>query len=598
MVRGIILALREEEGLKKLNEGRPAAMINICGRHAAEYSMDLLAQGGIRQGMILLNSPDRTAEACFQGAVRNGLQLRVLCTGSRFPAAALATAWGSSNTVVILDGAVLCGFDVKEAIRQHRKSGKSASAIFTSKGDTPAGWILSRGVQTVLSAAETESSLEECLQRMGVEMGRLHMDGFCLPFRNEESYLLGQRAILCGKGEPWGLCPGHRDEEGNILRSRLPLDCRVTPPVFVGRGVSIGRDVVLESGTVLENFSAVGAGARLQGTIAPIGSAAVDGACLSSHILCPEGEEGHTPHIREILHTGQALGVLCRGKGVAIGHDGSAWARAAALVLCGGLMTSGARVLDCGSCPWGAYLYAWRDRRAEAGVYLTSKGKEKIRLLAPGGLPLTGRMYQDLLDLESIQALPPVPDSAAGSRRVMEDPQEDYARLACAMAAESLWGTRCKVICLHRETRLLAGNLLARLGCRPGEDTLVLDPLGEKAELICQDGRRYTWEEILAELSIDRMACGADVALPLGVIPVLEQTARQLGRQVLRYSPDPCGGQDAAARSLAVDQLWVRDGLLAGIAFLSLLRHDSFLLTAAPISKYNKTIINNLCKLH
>ena len=64
MVRGIVLALREEEGLKALIQGQPAAMARVCGRPAAEYAVDLLAKAG-KEAHLTLSQQSRD----FRGGV-------------------------------------------------------------------------------------------------------------------------------------------------------------------------------------------------------------------------------------------------------------------------------------------------------------------------------------------------------------------------------------------------------------------------------------------------------------------------------------------------------------------------------------------------
>ena len=114
MVRGIVLALREEEGLKALTRGQPAAMLRVCGRPAAEYAVDLLARAGVRRGMILTRERCDAAQARFDGAARGGVALRAVRTGE--------DAFGTQDHTVIGDP-LLLGFLAPVHVIQDRAAG-------------------------------------------------------------------------------------------------------------------------------------------------------------------------------------------------------------------------------------------------------------------------------------------------------------------------------------------------------------------------------------------------------------------------------------------------------------------------------------------
>ena len=607
MLRGMILAVKEEKGLKRVTGGQPAALSRICGRPLLEYSIDLLAAGGVEKAVIFTAGRKPGMEARFDGAVKCGVALRVAAAGSPESSATEIIRGGrrSTDTLVVLDGGALAAFDLAALLKQHLEKNCDATQVLAPYGAPgggeyyPAAYILSSSAAAALPEGEAFGRKLMCrLSGLGLRTEVAETKGFVLPVRDETEYLRCQRELLFGSGERWGISPGTRDAQGNVIHTRLPAGCHVTPPVFVGRKVEIGRGAQLMSGTVLDDFSSVGDRVQLKGvTVLPGGSAAGSGG-MANTILCPDGLEGDKGILYRLLRIGQALGAVCRGKEIALGWDGAPLSQAAAYIFCGGLMASGADVLDFGRCLEPVYQEAWRNRTLEAGAYFCGGEDGWVRLTSPGGLPLAGKLRRDLEELREMGCFSPLPREMAGNRRKAEDPVPAYIRALQQMAPGSLWGVRCRVVCANEELRRFAGRALSQLGCRPGEDRLILAPGGGECALVCRDGRRFSWEDILAILCTDRLACGADVAVPDGALGFLEQMAAEQGKRVLRYLSVPGEGRDAAARSLAREQPWIRDGLMAAVAFLSFMRGGSFLLTAAPLSKYNKTIANNLCKMH
>ncbi len=598
MICGILLALKKEKGLERLTNNQPTAMVKICGKPAAQYGLELFGRNGVRRALLITEGPCTEAEASFGGETFGTATVQVARTGENSALAAIKKVARSKDNLIVLDGAVLTEFPLRDALRTHRIQKADVTLVMaTEKGPKEYNneqllfsVILSpRAIEKLPPQGELCSALWDWMGREGLRICTVKMSGIGLPLTNEEELLNCQSYLLRASGQ-WGAQP--RDGEGNIILSRLPADCRITSPIYVGRHVTVGRGVELKSGCVLEDHVLIGANSCLKDVTVTTGTTVPQYTDTSCAILCPQDIKSDLPHPTALTKMSCALGTLYRGKNIVVATASSELDQSLGMVALGALTAAGAQVKNFGVCTWGAFIYGFSPRAAEAGVYISQQG---IICCAPGGLPFTAKIMGELNQLLRLEALDPAP-IGMGQLRTIGEIESDYASFIHSAAPSTLWGIRCRIICPNLRIQHLGNSLLQQLGCRPGGDKLVLDELGKRGELQCEDGRIFTWDDILTVLCAVYLELGKDVALPDCAATAAEGLLDTATGKILRYHAATGRSRDTAARSLAMDTLWTRDALLAGVTFLSELKKGS--LTTTLMSKYNKTIQDNLCKLH
>ena len=246
------------------------------------------------------------------------------------------------------------------------------------------------------------------------------------------------------------------------------------------------------------------------------------------------------------------------GVGYHPGKPFESWAQA----VMEGVARSGADLLELGEVSRPVFQFALAVTGCRGGVYLSGGTRPIMQTVGEMGLPLSRRE-------ESLLRLSALPRGSGASGR-WEKPSgiwELYCSRLERMAGGSLEGSQCILRCgddlLQRQARDVLGGLSCRL---LGGPLLWLNNTGERLAAFTSFGDIIPYPQLVGRACKICFDDGRPVALPEGVLPDTEK----LG-EVKRYSlrPSAIDHHQQAARRLAAQQLWERDGLMLAVLLLS-----------------------------
>lgn len=268
---------------------------------------------------------------------------------------------------------------------------------------------------------------------------------------------------------------------------------------------------------------------------------------------------------------------------IAVGDDGSNVGKALKKALVAGVLSAGARVLDCGSAFEAQFTFSVAFCEADLGVFARAAGARAVlRLFDGAGLPLCRKwersMEKHLSTGEIARCLP----WEYGAPEELSGLGVFYARTLSRLAQDGLAGMSAIVRSANRQARVFLSQVLEERGCSSGNLRLHLTASGGAASFFDEEGQYLSPLHTLAlgcRIAFER---GENVALPYDAPRALDELAAQYDRKVLRYLSCPVDDADQEARTLAACQPWVRDGLQNGVRILAYLKaHDLHLHDAA-----------------
>lgn len=246
------------------------------------------------------------------------------------------------------------------------------------------------------------------------------------------------------------------------------------------------------------------------------------------------------------------------GVGYQPGKPFERWAQA----VMDGVARSGADLLELGEISRPAFQFALAITGCRGGVYLSGGSQPVMQTVGEMGLPLSRRE-------EGLLRLSHLPQSLGWTGR-WEKPSgvwDLYCSRLERMAEGSLEGSRCILRCGDGTLQRQARDVLGGLGCQLlGGPLLWLNNTGERLAAFTSLGDIIPYPQLVGRACRISFAQGRPVALPEGVLP----EAEKLG-EVRRYSLRPVAitPDQQAARRLAAQQLWERDGLMLAVLLLA-----------------------------
>lgn len=660
-MRAVIMAGGQGARLRPLTENAPKPLARVCGRPVLEYIFDWLEENGICECVLALgcrageireycNSHPRALHISFSeeaqplgtaGCVRTALDT---CGSSQEEARA--------GSVLVLSGDALCNFPLRKVIQEHERSGRLVTLVTAQAGDPreyglvladddgrvkgfvekPAfpqalGEMVNTGIY-VLSSRAVEQLPKQGdfavdffpeLLRQGMPLYACAPKGYWCDIGSPEAYLRAQHDLLDGAGGM--LAPGETPEGSYALR----------PPVWIGKGVRIGKGAIIGPWTVLDNDSAVGAGAEVSGSVLLPGAGLGSRAIARESILCagsaiheearlsactigekalvgkgaricsgvripgggmvPEGksvqaygglraafdDEGLCGLIGEELtpelaaRAGCAIGSAASGP-VGVCCAGTRACRVLADALAAGIRSAGVPVMDFNNAFEAMFYFGMRSNALELGVIIQGGERGAIRLLGRAGLPAVRALEREVEQRMAQGDFTRAKGVEFGNLMDLSGIGTLYATELLRLAPEGLEGLAACVVSPSQEVRRMLMDALESLGCKE-------DPAGVRLE-VSRDGTRLAMSQGDVRLGCCRTVAaygrflferGEDLAVGNDYPRALEQYAGKWGRCVERYLLCPADGSDTPGRMLAARQI-TRDGLMLAVLLLADLR--------------------------
>lgn len=279
---------------------------------------------------------------------------------------------------------------------------------------------------------------------------------------------------------------------------------------------------------------------------------------------------------------GRSIASSAFGKKVGIAADNTRTARAAYHILSGAMAVQGSSVWNFGECLLPQLYFYTAFCSLQSGIYISEHGgKLRLQLFCAGGLPLPRSIQREIEarfrggDFHRI-----APD---GAKEIsdMESLESMYLRELAREAGTSLKGQSVSVRCPNEKINMLLEDCLYRLEAQSGDEiTLKINYNGTQVSAFHRVCGWIPHDKLLAICCQAEFADGRDVAVSFDAPYVLSHMAAAHGRRAIRYLRTPADDSDRDARTLALEQLYVRDALFLSIRLLGLLQRSGKTLSA------------------
>ena len=299
----VVMAGGEGRRLHPLTLNRPKPMVPVLDKPILEYTVRLLRRSGFRRIVMTLHYlSDRVIQYFGDGG---GLGVEVSYSVEEKPlgtAGGVKAAVGGDERILVWSGDVLSTFDIKDMIRQHKKSGAIVTMAATYVDDpTRFGMILAdqsgkiNGFVEKPSREKIVSNLINCgvyvlepevlklipdekfydfsrhlfprLLKDGFSLYAYVIDGFWSDIGTPSQYLKVNLMALQG-GIP-GLEIEAKDMGGRILVSdEAEVDeAEISGPAYIGSGVRLRGKSIIGPNTIIGSRDIVGRGVTIRGSV-------------------------------------------------------------------------------------------------------------------------------------------------------------------------------------------------------------------------------------------------------------------------------------------------------------------------------------------
>ena len=225
-----------------------------------------------------------------------------------------------------------------------------------------------------------------------------------------------------------------------------------------------------------------------------------------------------------------------------------------------GACEAGMDVIDLGEATRPVFQFGLGLASCRCGIYVGGGEVPVLQTVGELGLPLS-RLEERLLHSSQEDAAAAFP----GRREKIPGLWDLYCSRLQQVAGKSLQGSRCILRCGDPILQQQARGVLSGLGCQLLDGPVLwLNNTGERLAAFTPKGVIIPFPQLVQRACEICFGRGEEVALPEGMLTDIRQ-----GR-IRRYSlrPQTITPPQRAARELAAQQLWERDGLMLAILLL------------------------------
>jgi len=323
-MKAMVLAAGLGERMWPLTEDRAKPSLPLLNRPIIAHTLEHLARHGVKEAVINLHHQPES----IRGIVGDGSKLGVKVHYSEEPII-LGTAGGlkkaepllrGSGSFLMVNSDSLSDCDLTAALKKHRECGALATMVLTPL-DPKAGYsavemddrdrivriagrppgdpkpgegryffsgihVLEPEIFDAIPAGKCDINRDVYPPLLAAGKGvrgYVHT-GFWKELGNPRLYLEGALAVLKG-GKDASLGPLRALDGIYLDRVSVPADLSLEPPVYIGRGSTIGGRCALQGGVVLGRQATLGKGCSLRSTLVWDGARIGDGANLSECIV-------------------------------------------------------------------------------------------------------------------------------------------------------------------------------------------------------------------------------------------------------------------------------------------------------------------------
>lgn len=347
-MRAIVLVGGQGSRLRPITYEVPKAMVPLRNRPFMGYMVDFLRDAGLEGAMLSLGYLPDPIRSYFGEQDLNGFTIeyaverRPLGTagGIRYAADALKEQYGGRETVVVVNGDVLSGMDLRVAIERHMETDALATITLTGVEDPTAYGLvevdhemqvhrfiekpaydevttnlINAGVYVLepevleMIPPGREVSIEREIFPHLQEQGRLYAhvsSSYWRDIGTPRSYLAASHDVLSGAvgaRNGFDYLDVHPD-------TRMGKNVRLLPPVSIAEGCVLGNGSTIGGRSALGPGCRIGERAVVEGSILLAGAQVETGAVVRGSIIGPSARVGENAIVRgmSVLGAGCVIG--------------------------------------------------------------------------------------------------------------------------------------------------------------------------------------------------------------------------------------------------------------------------------------------------
>lgn len=345
---------RTESQFKPCSLELPKCMLSLFGRPILEHILLLLRKHGITQVCVVLYDLPQAVISHFGNGSHLGMTLTYL---SEDPLPGTVEGldffqkWLGNETLLVINGDIVCDFDLSRAAKFHLGHSADATLLLTSSSSLQSHslaetdehgriirfyekpfwrqtnvnqvntgiYLLSETILHSIACSQQFDFLNDLFYNMldtGKNLYGCSMNGYWNSLENWGSYLQCVTDALSGKAN---LELEHTQQSPGIWSLHpIPKDVTIIPPCWLGKQVALGSGCLIGPYTLLESGTEIGPRALVQRSVLLSGSKAGRRSTLHGTILCPNSAAEQDT----VLHEGVVLGDGAAAKERAVLLDG------------------------------------------------------------------------------------------------------------------------------------------------------------------------------------------------------------------------------------------------------------------------------------
>ena len=342
-MKAIVLVGGQGSRLRPITYSVPKAMVPLRNRPFMGYMFDFLRAGGLSGAVLSLGYLPDPIKDYFDGQDLDGFSIDYAVEDRP-----LGTAGGIKNAegyldgepLVVVNGDVLSGANLGEAIEAHEASDALATIVLTSVEDPtayglvevdhdmivrrflekPAAdevttnlvnagiYVMQPEVLAMIPAGREVSIEREIFPRLQSEgrLGAYVSSSYWRDIGTPRSYLAASQDVLSGAV---GAGEGFEYMKVDPSTSRAK-GVKILPPVSVAPGCTLGRGATIGGRTALGRDCVVGEGAVVEGSVLFDGAEVEAGAVVRGSVIGPNARVGQNVIVRglSVLGAGCVIG--------------------------------------------------------------------------------------------------------------------------------------------------------------------------------------------------------------------------------------------------------------------------------------------------
>jgi mannose-1-phosphate guanylyltransferase/phosphomannomutase len=665
----IIMSGGKGERLRPLTCNTPKPLLNILGKPVIEYILELLHRSGIDSATVTLGYLGHKLKEYLE--TRDfGVKLRFSEETTPLGTAGCVkhSAVGDEEDILIISGDALCDFDLKSAIDFHKQK-KSPVTIIGKKVDDPREYglivsdsngkitsflekpdyskvvsglantgiyIISRDVLDLIEEGKSSDFARDIFPMLierKMPMFVYEEKGYWCDIGSVKSYISCQEDVLSGKMK----VALNFDSDGNIIKSLLPENVKITPPVFIDEGVTLEDSAVLGRGSIIEKGSIIGSVAKIKESIILKGAAIGSGVSLTGAVIdsgafvkagasvyeeavigfgatvgenavvlpfvkvwplkeVPRekvalenvqfqkegkelfGEDGISGEVG-IEMTPEKLLKLGRSVGllegkVVIGCSDSKASYTLSLSFLSGVAFSQKNAVFLPLLPLSEFLCYAASEGFDTAVFIHYDKVCSVRFFGEGGIPLSREQERKIEGNYLRGEHFFTTEKGVGKITTAAVSDEEYIDKVVSICPQGIEGN-FSFVCSSGRLKAVADRIAQKLGVKAGDMVFIVSPDGTRVNGFSKKSGFVSYYKLLSLAVVGVFMRGEDIALPYLAPRIIDEIASFYGRRVLRFCEFPIANWENEALTIAKRNDFLRDGISLVVSVYAFLKEVS-----------------------